>query len=532
MIRYATSIAVLICSTALLGAQATPLIAPADRVYRDIDRLAAAGLIDTLIVGVRPFSEREVIRLLTEARRNVERNPAARLWAERTIASDLERYARASGRLYDAATINLVDLDSPYRAIPADPNGEIDAVINPLAANRGGRPTANGVTSSLETMHSAQLGSPLALTFNPQATARSTRGEVGTPRSGSNLRLQSATANLQFGNLAIEAGRDYTIFGQTPSGGLLLSENAPTLDLVRISNDRPAALPWVFRVLGPIRATLFVADLGDTLQIHPRTKIAGYHIAFLPHPQFEIGVEVLDAMGGRGGQPASFGDRIVDAIPLIDAIFRSGTDFQFSNKMAGIDFHWRKQSWRGFELYGEGVADDFDIRRLRSVLLEDSGYIFGVSLGCVLECGQMGIRAEYHQTGIRYYTHTDYPFESRGLVLGDPLGPRAVGGYLTLDGESVRSGYFALSTAFESRSGNLYGSTVNGPNTEGFHFVQTAHRPAEKRARAVATWAPEASGGRIGLRVSAGGEHVWNFDFITRNDRTNWLAQAGIVVRP
>jgi hypothetical protein len=288
----------------------------------------------------------------------------------------------------------------------------------------------------------------------------------------------------------------------------------------------------VLRLLGPIRASLFVADLGDEFQIHPRAKLAGYHIAFLPHPRFEIGVEVLDAMGGRGGQPASFGDRIVDAIPLIDAIFRSGTDFQFSNKMAGIDFHWRVPSWRGFELYGEGDADDFDIRRLRSVLLEDSGYILGVSLGCLIRCGGLDVRAEYHQTGIRYYTHTDYPLESRGILLGDPLGPRGAGGYLTLDGDSFGAGYFAIRTAFESRSGNLYGSTVNGPNTEGFHFVQIAHRPAEKRARAVATWGPEVRGGRIGLRVSAGGERVSNFDFVAGNDRTNWLAQAAIIVRP
>jgi hypothetical protein len=252
----------------------------------------------------------------------------------------------------------------------------------------------------------------------------------------------------------------------------------------------------------------------------------------LPNPRFEFGVEVLDAMGGRGGQPASFGDRVVDALPLIDAIFRSGTDFQFSNKMAGIDFHFRMPSWRGFELYGEGDADDFDIRRLESVLLEDSGYILGVSLSCLFECGRFGVRGEYHQTGIRYYTHTDYPLSSRGLLLGDPLGPRGVGGYLTLDGESFKAGYFAITAAFESRSGNLYGTAVSGPNTEGFHFVQMLHRPAEKRARAVATWAPEWHGGRIGGRVSTGVEHVSNFDFVSGSNRTNWLAQAGIVVRP
>src|SRR4029079_4522456 len=115
-------------------------------------------------------------------------------------------------------------------------------------------------------------------------------------------------------------------------------------------------------------------------------KLAGYHIAALPHPRFEIGVEVIDAMGGNGGAPASFGDRLVDVVPLIDALFRSGSDFQFSNKMAGLDFHWRMPSWRGFELYAGGDVDDFDIRRARSSFLEDGGIIAGTSLPCLFEC--------------------------------------------------------------------------------------------------------------------------------------------------
>jgi len=543
MIRHASLITILTCGAAMtLHAQATPLIPVRDRVYRDVDRLAAAGLIDSLIVGARPFSERELARLLGEARRNLDRNPAAKSWAERVIADDMVRYARADSKIetdfgriaspatraFDAITGEAVVVDSPYRGIPSDANGEIDAVINPIVANRGGRPTTDGLTGSIETRHSVLLGSHVALMLNPRATAWFPRDGV----NDSNLRLQSAAANLLFGNFAIEAGRDYAIFGQSPSGGLMMSENAPTMNLVRVSNDAPASLPWLFHYLGPIRASLFVADLGDTRQIHPRAKLAGYHIAMLPHPRFEIGAEVLDAMGGRGGQPASFGDRIVDAVPLIDAIFRSGTDFQFSNKLAGIDFHWRMPGWRGFELYGEGAADDFDIRRLRSVLLEDSGYILGTSLSCLFECGRFGIRAEYHQTGIRYYTHSDYPLETQAILLGDPLGPRAIGGYLTLDGDTRAVGYIAVTGAVEVRSGNQYGSAANGPDTEGFHFVRTAIKPAEKRARALLTWAPELNHGRFGLRLSAGAERVVNFRFSDGNDRTAFMAQTAITVRP
>src|SRR5437868_5219924 len=83
-------------------AQATPIVAPGAPVYRDIERLAAAGLIDTLIVGTQTLSEREILRLLGEARRNLDRNPRARAWAERAIATDMAQYTRAGIRPYDA----------------------------------------------------------------------------------------------------------------------------------------------------------------------------------------------------------------------------------------------------------------------------------------------------------------------------------------------------------------------------------------------------------------------------------------------
>jgi hypothetical protein len=509
------------------AAQARPLVPSNERVYRDIDRLAAAGLIHTLVLGSRPFSEREVVRLLNEAQRNVDRNPAVREWATQTIAADLVRWTRGENKAVDAASAEVSEMDSPYRGVPADPNGRLDASINPLAADRAGRDLANGFTAAVETFHSAVIGSHLALSINPRAVTKSWRGAG----SGTDLTLHTAAANLLFGNASIEVGRDYAILGQAPSGGLLLSENAPPLDMVRISNDAPFTLPWWLHGAGPIRATLFIADMGAEDQIHPHSKLVGYHIAALPVKQLEVGLQVIDAMGGNGGQPASFGDRVLDVVPIFD-VFRSHSDFQFSNKMAGVDFHWRVPSWSGFELYGETDIDDFDARRLKSVLLEDGGYLVGTSLSCITECGRLGVRAEYHQTGIRYYTHNDYFIAQHGDLLGDPLGPRGLGGYLTVDGESKAGVYGALSGAFEVRSGNRYGSGAFGPTDSDFHFTQVAHGPGEKRGRIMGTLSTSHGADRSSLRATVGVEHVTNFGFVPGQSRNNVLAALAIVVRP
>ena len=73
MLRHTSLAAILVVLSSRVFAQATPLVPPTARVYRDIERFAAMGLIDTLLLGARPLSEREILRLLNEARRNLSR---------------------------------------------------------------------------------------------------------------------------------------------------------------------------------------------------------------------------------------------------------------------------------------------------------------------------------------------------------------------------------------------------------------------------------------------------------------------------
>ena len=214
MLRHASLAAILIVLSSRVFAQATPLVPPTARVYRDIERFAAMGLIDTLLLGARPLSEREILRLLNEARRNLSRAPSGGAWAQETIDFDLALYKRAGNRVIDAAGAELGGMDSPYRAVPSDANGQIDAVINPLVAYRQGRPFVNGATASLETMHTALFGRYLAATLNPRVTG-ATQRVVG---SQAELKVQSGYLNSLFGDFSIEIGRDYAVFGQAPDG--------------------------------------------------------------------------------------------------------------------------------------------------------------------------------------------------------------------------------------------------------------------------------------------------------------------------
>jgi len=283
-----------------------------------------------------------------------------------------------------------------------------------------------------------------------------------------------------------------------------------------------------------MRGTFSIADQGTDV-LYPHAKLIGYHVSALPVRYFEFGLEVIDAMGGEGGQQASFGKRVIDVLPYIPAIFHRTNSFQFSNKLAGGDARIRIPRAAGLELYGEGDLDDFDPRRWRSSFLDDGGYIFGAYLACILDCGRFGVRAEYHQTGIRYYTHPSYPIEAYHSLIGDPLGPRGIGTYLTLDGETnPRSSHdmrFSLTGAFEVRSGNEYSAAAVQPDQSDFHFVQTLRRPAEKRARILGGWSPTPRSSHLTLEVDAGVEDVHTFDFVAGVNRTSAIGQLTLGYR-
>src|SRR5687767_10451324 len=71
LVRGALSLALL--WPGIATGQATTNVPVQDLTYRHVDRLVAEGLVDTVHVGQRPYSRREVARIAGEAERNLPR---------------------------------------------------------------------------------------------------------------------------------------------------------------------------------------------------------------------------------------------------------------------------------------------------------------------------------------------------------------------------------------------------------------------------------------------------------------------------
>ena len=505
----------------LLGGQATQTVPPDDPVYAFIDRLVAARLVDTVLVGQRTMSRREIGRVIAEAKARAPEHS----WLTQRIGEYAVKYpdslVRAPTTLSTAGVVTA--LESPARGIAPDGSGSVSVQLNPLSGNQLGRTVANGFTASYRTGVGFGLLPGLAVTAQERISWFDPRG--GDARRSENLEL--LYARMLWKNTSVTVGRDHLFFGQGNNAGLTTSLNPRAIDQVRIASDRPFVLPWLFKYVGSTHATVALGDLG-TNQHFPHTRFFAYKVSTRPHARFEIGASLAEQVGGQGAPGGTFLQKAGDAFPLLDALFLH-RNFFFSNKFVAVDIRYSIPKARGVQFYAEGAFDDFDLRRVRSVFTEDAGYIWGLSASCFRECGPIRASAEYHVTGLRFYTHGWFRggYTVDEMFIGDPLGPRGRAGHGTLE---LDRGRYSLTTAlaYEVRSGDKYGATTTTPDDSDFRFVKLEQHPAERRWRVMPTLRIGGVSSAWSFDLGGGAERVENFGHAGGVWRTNWMTQFAV----
>jgi capsule assembly protein Wzi len=528
-----------------LHAQATRLVDPLDPAYQQLELLADLGLVEHVTLAQRPLSRAAIGQLLEQATRALAREDSAsisvnrrdRAFVQQLLISLRERLDLPdSGEAGDGTTVSalrtvtldVTQTDEPTRLVPPDNGiGAIDARLNTLLIDRQGRPLATGNDVLLETSHGIE-SRHVALVAVPELFAGAQPD--GTRRT--ELRLQELQGRIVFANLALDVGREYVVWGQGRDVGLLNSNNSPPLDLIKLTGERPFRLPWVLHGLGPTRAAIFYADLGGD-QNYPHPYLIGYQVNITPASQLDLGASVYTKSGGRGSPPATLTARLVDILPFIDAsaynnVIGTRGNFQFSDHYAGVNGRWRLVSV-GIVPYAEVLLNDFDVRRLRSVLWEDAGHVFGVAFPRLAASGQLGGSLEYHHTGIRYYEHHQFTSGQtlHEVLTGDPLGPDAQGVYANLDQYGSPNERIGLQLVLERRSNDQY-ITVQEPN---FGFQKVSVRPKEWQGRLLVGWQLTPARRQLGAEMQFGYERTRNFDFIEGSNRNGFLGRAMIQYR-
>jgi hypothetical protein len=388
-------------------------------VYPAFERLAAEGYLQTAFFTLRPWTRMDCARLVDEAedqltvKPTTSDAPALLDSLKEEFAVELER--RAGGH---NAEFRLESLDQRVTAIAGRPLTDGFHFAETLV-NDDGRPFAEGanlysgvsfratagpfaayVRTELQRVPSAPA--PDALAQQQIAMADFTSTAAAGPVSGF-LRVRVLEANVSFAvsNNQFTIGRQSLWWGPARSGATLFSNNAEPIDMLRYDRVRPFVLPSILKLLGPIRAQVFVGRLSGTQYVRPTSTlfgtsggalgdqpfIHGEKVAFKPTPNFEFSVSRTVIFGGTGSP--------VNISTFLRSVFSAKTVNGANDpgdRRAAFDAQYRIPGLRNcLTGYFDGFSED---QPFPLVYPTESVWLSGFFFRCVPHLPRLTVRAE------------------------------------------------------------------------------------------------------------------------------------------
>lgn len=321
-------------------------------VYEILDLLTAKGYLRTHLAGTRPITYGEAYRLLDEARGKMRepfdpayggtRGREGKRGVPPSVVRALQRLEyHILGSLQDGTGLfpfkrpefTVQYLEGEPSSIPGIKSSQHALVYN----NEGFDPN-EGTTGTLTFESEAALGS-VHLQIYPRLTTADEDRDF----------IHRGYAKVDFLGMELGAGKESLWWGQGRHGGLYLTSNAEPLLMVRLTNESPSELPWVFKYLGPFRFDLFVSRLEEDRAV-PEPYFAGIRLNFRPVYEFELGMSMMVMTGGEGRPPF----KLADLFEILFGENEIGNEDR-SNKIAGIDFRFNLPGW---QIYGEAGGED------------------------------------------------------------------------------------------------------------------------------------------------------------------------------
>jgi hypothetical protein len=511
-------------------AQASPYVPIMDPAYRELDALAAIGLVEVPSLVQRPYSRMAFARLTKQARTNVDSLSDTRGRFRETLARLEKKFSVEIALLYDDTGLHCAaaNLTSVVREVRADftmarspgrdmrtayaPEDFIDGVVNPLLQRNSGRILVDGLTGGLESTLDIHLASWMSAQLRPRAWVARPRGatELG------DATLLDGYLRGVFGGFALEVGRNHLLRGRSRDAGPLLSNNARGLDMVRFSRESPRHLPWLLRFLGPVTGAAWVADLGSDRFI-PHSKLIGFELGARPTRYLELGLGLLNHQGGEGAPEASWGDRVRDIFLIMPA------GAEISDKILSADMVLTFPS-SGIELFASALSTDPDYQlsyRIAESWWDEAIWVTGLKWSGLGSDGRVDTWIEGRHAGVRPHTHHQFKdgLTVDGRVFGDPLGPLS---------NSWQSG-IAWTGTEDILQVELFREVYSGDDWENegtpFQWVRVKNNPDEIRLRIITNWTRNHEMSELQTSVRFGYEHVTRFDFTDVN-RSNYMAQV------
>jgi hypothetical protein len=309
-------------------------------VYPAVLRLYSLGFLDTVYLGMRPWTRSSVDHMLEEAGARIEdaqdyANPAANEAQSIYDALTYELHSDMQGPcLLHQGHILLESVYSVERAISGTPlqdsyhlgstvindygrpfeNGfnDYSGVSGYASAGRfliyargefQGAPSAAGYSTALAQVFTGldndtdYLNTSIPIPLDRQANI-----PVGPISATANGRILEAYASVHFLNHEISFGKQDDWLGPGLGGGMAYSNNAENIYAFRINRVEPLHVPFLSRLTGPFRYDFLVGPLkGHTYPIDPWVHVE--KISLRPTENVEFGFERTVIWGGKDHEP-------------------------------------------------------------------------------------------------------------------------------------------------------------------------------------------------------------------------------------
>jgi hypothetical protein len=335
---------------------ASPYIPLDSWIYPALERLIALGYLKSAVLGMRPWTRMQCARMLEDAQEKFVDDGAYEGEAGKLYATLMSEFGTEVARLDGKANVGT-RIDSIYsRSMGISGTPLRDGYhFGQTIINDYGRPYWSGYNNVTGIIAEAETG-PMsffvrgeyqhapAMPSYPGSVLAATAAVDETPALLSNgtatvsrFQLLDSMASFNINNVQISVGNQSTWLGPGESGPLLLSDNAAPFPMVKIDDVVPHEIPGLSRVLGPVRAEIFIGELsgqqwelctlstcpsrypGSLITIGKSTEfiagpgialqpfIHGEKISFQPTTNLEFGMAVT-AMFGGPGLPVTFGN--------------------------------------------------------------------------------------------------------------------------------------------------------------------------------------------------------------------------------
>ena len=418
----------------IANAGTAPDIPLNSRIYDYLDRLETTGFIKSSIISTRPFSRSEGRRLTGEAMRTWDSLPDNKKNEMQDIRLILDMLDREfSGPSVDTVYLKYTYSDDRPDYLNTNNNGD---------DIKAGHNVRAGISTDL------RLGDNISFYFNPEFRGREggTEGEV---IAGYGL--------LNAGNAELVIGREPLWWGPGYHGSLLLTSNAMPLDMIRLTSQNPVILPWIFKGLGRLKPTFFVAQLEENRDF-PHAKLMGMRLDFRPLSSFRFALSRVIMFGGEGRKGLTISDwfNILIANDNTEHSW-SGSDID-NNQIISVDFSFmlngpgRSLPFGGMKLYAEIGAEDSS----GNGWPKEKAFLAGMSVDEPAFIDNTSFRLEWATTAVNtkynaWYTHGQYSsgYTYKGRIIGHHMGADSEDIFARIEYSPDSSMRIGLETDFE-----------------------------------------------------------------------------------